>query len=289
MVKKIIGLGVLVVLILGAASLWQQYKRNEERKAVRLRQAQEKVEEVQITTIEGWTLAEIATALEKKELIKAKQFVDSADKFNLSTYPLIQAAKPKNANLEGFLFPDTYRYNKVTTPEALISKMLDNFVARTAALGVSIGKKRYIIPGYEQLNLDNEGPGLTFYEVLTLASIIERESAGAAERPTIAGIYYNRLTRGQALQSDSTINYVTGKDTPGVSSKDLELNSPYNTYKYPGLTPGPISNPSLSSMAAALNPQKTEFNYFFHKQPSGEAVFSKTFDEHRQKRAEAGQ
>jgi UPF0755 protein len=289
MLRKIIALIVLIVVILGVIQLWQVYRRAQERKTARLEQAQQKMEEVQVTTIEGWTLEEIGKELEEKGLITAAQFKKDLESFDLKDYPLIQSAKPAKTDLEGFLFPDTYRFNKVTTGEMIISKMLDNFVNRVETLGVKPGQGRYRVPGYDDVSVGTEPAGLTFYQLLILSSIIERESAGASERPTIAGIYYNRLGRGQALQSDSTINYVTGKSTPGVSADDLELNSPYNTYKYPGLPPGPISNPSLSSMASALKPQVTDFNYFFHKQPSGEAVFSKTFEEHKQRRIEAGQ
>ena len=127
---------------------------------------------------------------------------------------------------------------------------------------------------------------------IPLASILEKESGnstgavdGSTEREIISGIFYNRLLIGQALESDATINYVTGKDNPAPLTNDLEANSPYNTYKYPGLPPGPISNPSLSSIEAALHPQKSSYYYFLHDQSNGKVYFSKTFDEHLQNKA----
>jgi UPF0755 protein len=266
--------------------LWRQYRQYQQRKQERVQRLQQQAEEVQVTTIEGWTVADIAKELEKKGLTSAKRFGEVQESFDLTDYPLIKQNKPAKADLEGFLFPDTYRFNKTSTPEMLVEKMLIDFTQRVEGIGVTAGKSKYTIAGYEQYPL-------SFYEVLTLASIIEKESGGSTgslsldeERAIVAGVFYNRLAIGKALESDATVNYITGKNTPGVSNADTEINSPYNTYKYPGLPPGPICSPSLSSIKAALNPRKTDYYYFFHKQPSGEVVFSKTFEEHRRKRAE---
>lgn len=281
--KKIFSLIVLILVIAGVVTLWQQYRGYQERKAARIARMQQQAEEVQVTTIEGWTLADIAQALDEKGLGEAKEFVDQLDKFDLQAYPLIQTNKPKNASLEGFLFPDTYRFNKQSTPTMVAEKMLDNFVIRVDKLGVSPETKEYAIAGYDRR--------MTFYEILIMASLIEKESGGEGpmsleeERALVSGVFYNRLNIGQALESDATVNYVTGKNSPGISAQDQQVNSPYNTYKYPGLPPGPICNPSLSSINAALHPRDTDYLYFFHKQPSGEAVFSKTFDEHRRQKS----
>jgi hypothetical protein len=129
------------------------------------------------------------------------------------------------------------------------------------------------------------------HQVLTLASIVERETgrgvrtdAGRAElqaeREVVAAIFLRRLKIGMALESDATVNYVTGKSDPAVSLKDTEVNSPYNTYKNAGLPPGPICNPSLSSVQAVMDASDTPYLYFLHAQPSGEVVYSKTFEEH---------
>jgi UPF0755 protein len=283
MLKKVFSLSVLVLVIIGAVILWREYHSYEARKQARLQKLQQQAAEVQVTTIEGWTIKDIAQVLEQKQLFSAKQFLDAQQSFNLDMYPLVKSSKPKSASLEGFLFPDTYRFNTTSDPDAVIGKMLNDFILRMGKIGVREAKD-YTIAGYET-------HPMSFYEVLTLASIIEKETGGKGpmsledERALVSGVFYNRLLNGQALESDATVNYATGKSSPGASAEDIQINSPYNTYKYPGLPPGPICNPSLSSINAALHPQKTDYNYFFHKQPSGEAVFSKTFDEHKRKKA----
>jgi len=122
---------------------------------------------------------------------------------------------------------------------------------------------------------------MSVFDIVTLASIVEKESgASQQDREIIAGIFYNRLNAGMALESDATVNYVTKKKTPAISQADTQLDSPYNTYKYPGLPPGPISNPSLGSLMAALYPQKTDYVYFLTDPKTDRAVFAKTYDEH---------
>jgi UPF0755 protein len=280
MIKKSLTVLVLAAVIAGGVILWHQYRNYRVRQQDRIQRLQAQAEELQATTIEGWTAADIAKALEEKKLFAAKEFLAAENSFDVSAYPLIKASKPKKASLEGFLFPDTYRFNKTSTPQIVLDKMLANFTLRLDKIGVSADKEKYPIPGYEQYPL-------TFYQVLTMASLIEKESGGKGpmslsdERAMIAGVFYNRLAKGQALESDAAVNYATGKSNVSTTESDRSINSPYNTYKYPGLPPGPICNPSLASIAAALHPQKTDYQYFFHKQPSGEAVFSKTFAEHK--------
>jgi UPF0755 protein len=292
MVKKIFALCVVAAIVAGVATAVHEYRVYTARKAARLERLKEQAEDVQVTTIEGWTVKDIAQQLEKSGLTDADTFMSAAKRFDLSGYPLIAETKPDRATLEGFLFPDTYRFNKKTTPEAILDKMLTDFTERSASMGVHAGQGNYRVPGYDSLTVSgNDAPGLSFYQLLTLASIVEKESSGkggagvsaADERATIAGIFYNRLAKGQSLESDATINYVTGRNTPAVDGADLAINSPYNTYKYPGLPPTPICNPSLASLTAVLHPIKTDYYYFFHKQPSGEVVFSNTFDEHSRK------
>ncbi len=277
---------------------WRTYSEYSERKAERLARMQQKVEEVTVTTIEGWTVKEIAAALEKQGLGTATDFTKAADAFDANQFALA-ANRPSKAGLEGYLFPDTYRFVKTSTPEMILQKMLANFSSRLTSIEVSADTQRYTIPGYEDLAIiggDNQ-PGISLYDIITLASIIEQESGGKGavsdgslsldeERRLVAGVFYNRLTIGQALESDATVNYVTGKNTPAASGADLAVNSPYNTYKYPGLPPGPICNPSLGSIKAALNPAKSDYYFFLHKQPSGKVEFSKTFEEHKRAKVE---
>jgi UPF0755 protein len=284
MLRKILLILTLIIVVAGLWSLWHEYKSYRQRQQERIARLQEQAEEVQVTTIEGWTIKDISKALADKKLFSEDTFTNALKAFDASSYLLVAQSKPKTASLEGFLFPDTYRFNAKTEPVVVISKMLADFTTRVKKLGVTEDKSSYTIAGYESYSMN-------FYKVLTLASIIEKESGGKGpmsleeERATIASVFYNRLVMGQALQSDPTVNYATGKSSLATSDSDRAFNSPYNTYLYPGLPPGPICNPSISSINAALHPKKTDYYYFFHK-TSGEVVFSKTFAEHQRQLAQ---
>jgi UPF0755 protein len=164
-----------------------------------------------------------------------------------------------------------------------------------ASQDVNQSEGRYFPKGYENLNLSQGKKGLSVYELVTLAAIVEKETGQsgesinskrlAEERQYVSGIFYNRLLAGQPLESDATVNFVTGASRAQPTYKDLEANSAYNTYKFPGLPPGPIANVSYSSLFAVLHPIKNDYYYFLHKQPSGEVVYSKTFQEHLQNKA----
>ncbi|MCL5667368.1 MAG: endolytic transglycosylase MltG [Patescibacteria group bacterium] len=282
MLKKILASSVIFLVLVLAAGIFVAKKVRLERQAAR---QSAKAPEETVTIIEGWAGQDIAYYLEKKGVANAKDFLDSIKSYDVAKYPLL-ADKPENADLEGYLFPDTYRISKsdknnqftgMQLSSQLIGKMLDNFNAK-------------FTPEMRQAAKDRN---MSVYQIITLASIIEKESGNSPaepksqaqldqERATIAGVFYNRLKIGQPLESDATINFITNKNDPAASSADLSVNSPYNTYKYAGLPPGPICNPSLSSIKAALNPIQSDYYYFLHKQPSGEAVFSKTFAEHVQ-------
>ncbi len=273
----------LVLIVFGFWSLIKDYRAEQARKVSKM---QEKVAEVQVTIIEGWNTNDVAKKLEEAGMFSSDQFLKAVKDFDSSAYVLVD--KPNGMGLEGYLFPDTYRFAKDSTPQEVIDKMVENFQRRMNSIGLVEDKSSYTIPGYESLKPeggDNKN-GMSLYDVLILASIIEAESGDssnmslAEERALVAGVFYNRLTIGQALESDATVNYVTGKNDPGVSGADTQINSLYNTYRYAGLPPGPIGNPSLGSIQAALRPTKSDYYYFLHKQPSGEAVFSKTFAEH---------
>ncbi len=288
MIKKIIGVIFFVGIIIGGVWVNHTYQSYTARKQARIARLQQQAEDIKITTIEGWTNAEMATYIGQQKLVPEKDFNTALTNFDLTPFPLIKQSKPAKSSLEGYLFPDTYRFTKDAIPNFIISKMLTNFTARLEALGVRAGQGDYAVPGYDTTKM-------SFYQLLTLASIVERESGDKGdgksvspdqERAVIAGVFYNRLAKGQALESDATVNYVTGKNTPAVNSTDLNLNSPYNTYKYPGLPPGPICNPSLASLKAVLYPTKTDYYYFLHRQPSGEVVFAKTFEEHKRNKAQ---
>lgn len=281
MFKKIFVIGFLIVLILGIVGVWQVYRTYQNRKAERLARLQQKVEEVTVTVIEGWTMNDMGDYFEKQGMFSKQEFIDAANKFDESQFPLLN--RPEGKNLEGYLFADTYRFEKNATPNEVVEKMLANFSARLGSIGISAA--------------DAQGKtwnGLNLYQIITLASIIEKESGGKGsvsgelslqdERNLVASVFYNRMKIGQALESDATVNFITGKDTPAASAEDIQVNSAYNTYKYAGLPPGPICSPSLGSVKAAINPATSDYYYFLHIQPSGKVDFSKTFEEHRSKK-----
>ncbi len=294
MYKKVIAIVVLIIFLLGGAAVFKVYRNYQIRAAERRAAMQQKAEEIQVTTIEGWTLDDIALAIEKSGLATAAEFTAAAESFDYQSYGLI--VKPAKTDLEGYLFPDTYRFAKNSSLETILDKMLSNFTTRVGTIGVTAAKNNYIIPGYSDLEVSGgDGkPGMSLYDIIVLASIIEKESGGQGsgsgelslqdERGLVAGVFYNRLSIGQALESDATVNYVTGKSSPAASAQDITVNSLYNTYRYAGLPPGPICNPSLGSIKAALQPTKSDYYYFLHKQPSGVVEFSKTFEEHVRKK-----
>jgi UPF0755 protein len=178
------------------------------------------------------------------------------------TYPIL-STKPKNYSYEGFLFPDTYRIFKNSSVKVVVEKMIDNFQKKISS----------------QMLFDIKASGSNLYNVITLASIIEKEEKNIDDKKIVAGIYYNRLKIGMALQADPTVNYITGKQSGGPSSDDLAIKNSYNTYKYKGLPPGPICNPGLDSIIAAIYPTKSSYLYFYNA-PDGKLYLAKTLEEH---------
>jgi UPF0755 protein len=293
---------LFALLVFASYTIYQEViKRRAEYEQRRVQNEKKTIEEIKITLLEGWTNQDIADYLEKKGLLSAKEFMSSQNSYDFSSLTFLQD-KPKNTSLEGYLFPDTYIVDKKTiTPETVISKQLKNFSNKLFLASSDVPTTQsnpfvYKIVGFD--NIHSKGfEGLSLHDVLTLASIVEKEtgidlgkldsnqsSRIDEERRIVAGIFLNRLAIGQALESDATINYITGKNIARSTESDLALNSPYNTYKNNGLPPGPIANPSFSSIKAVLHPIKTDYYYFLHKQPSGEVVYSKTFEEHREKK-----
>ncbi|MEP6509547.1 MAG: endolytic transglycosylase MltG [Gemmatimonadales bacterium] len=167
--------------------------------------------------------------------------------------------------LEGYVFPDTYAFPVGTTAREAITEMVKGF-------------ERQWKPEWTA-RLDSVG--LDRNKVMTLASIVEREARRPEERPVIAAVYLNRLKTGMLLQADPTVQFALGRHTPRVLLKDLEKDSPYNTYKYPGLPPGPIASPGSASIVAALNPAKVDYLYFVAA-PDGHHEFRRTLTEHDQ-------
>ncbi len=214
------------------------------------------------TIIEGWDLNDIGQYLEDQKIVSKKDFLDAAKEDFSQQFDFLQD-KPKDASLEGYIFPDTYYFPLGASAEDIIKQTLQNFGTKlTPELRAEISRQNK-----------------TIFKVITMASIIEKEVQTPEDKKIISGIFWNRIQIGMPLQSDPTINYVTGgKD--GISAKDMAIDSPYNTYKYYGLTPGPISNPGKDSILASIYPEKTDYMYFLST-PDGETIFSKTYEEHQ--------
>ena len=180
---------------------------------------------------------------------------------------------PEGASLEGFFFPDQYRMDRSATEEQFISIILDNFLIKISPA---------LLDGFQK-------QGLNLFQAVTLASIVQRESVSEDEMGTIASVFYNRLSMGMRLETDPTVQYALGYQNASqtwwknpLGLEDLEFQSPYNTYIYPGLPPGPIANPGLQALTAVAQPEQTPF-YFFRAScdGSGRHNFSQTFEEHK--------
>lgn len=172
--------------------------------------------------------------------------------------------KPAQAGLEGFLFPDTYFFPPSVTPQGVIHAMLENF-------------DRKITPELrDAINVQKK----SFYDILIMASIIEREMSNGEDGRVISGILWKRIENQYPLQVDAALSYITGRGSYDLTVDDLEIDSPFNIYKRIGLPPAPISNPGLEAMKAAIFPQATEYWYYLHD-ADGKTYYAKTFKEHK--------
>lgn len=230
--------------------------------------------DVEFRITEGWRREQIADAVDASlDLSFTGADFIAATGHGMMLPEFLVAELPPGASLEGFLFPDTYRLPQDAVADDLVQRMLVNFDAR-------------ITP---QMRADAGARGFTLYEVVTLASIVEREVAVADERPVIASVYLNRLSVGMRLEADPTVQYAMGyqPDTGQWWNLALTLDdyhavdSPYNTYLYAGIPPGPIANPSLGSIEAVIYPAETDYLFFRAAcDGSGRHNFALTFEEH---------
>jgi UPF0755 protein len=224
--------------------------------------------EIDITIIEGWHISEIAEHLDKLGIVGRDDFVLQARLSSWqSEYDFLDSVDTQD--IEGFLFPDTYRIFNDATAEDIVRKMLDNFDSKLT----------------DSIRSEIKNQGKTIFEVVTLASVVEREVPGSDDKKMIADVFLKRLKDGIALQSDATVNYVTGGDRPQPTYADLAIESPYNTYKHRGLTPGPISNPGIDSIVAVVYPTSNPYYYFLTTLDDGEVIYGRTYDEHLSNKA----
>ncbi len=218
--------------------------------------------EAEITIIEGWRSDQIADYLAERGLVGKEEFLTAIKIENWQNkYDFL--ADVETDDVEGFLFPDTYRIFVDAGAEDIIKKMLDNFDRRVD----------------EKIRQDIATQGKTVAEIVTLASVIQKESP-VEDMPKVADVFLKRLADNIGLQSDATVNYITGKKDLRPSLADLEIDSPYNTYKYRGLPPGPIANPGLAAIKAAVYPESNPYYYFLHGK-DGKTYFAKTYEEHQ--------
>ncbi len=233
-------------------------------------------EVVRITIPEGFTVDEILALFESKGMKNASEFTQALQEYeyeyrfmdNLNENPISDYRYDVNYGyrLEGYLFPDTYDFYVDENPISAISKLLDNF------------NLKFDASFYDRCN----ELGYTVDEIITLASIIEAEGDKVEDYSKISSVFHNRLNNSSTypyLESDATVQYALGAHKNKLDSKDTEIDSPYNTYKYKGLPPGPICNPGYESIYAALYPEDTNYYYFLSRN-DGVTVYSKTYDGH---------
>ena len=214
-----------------------------------------------ITFPEGLTVKQMAALYESKGFGEASAFAEAA-----KNAALVSAIDPAAKDLEGYLFPDTYALPRRATAEQLVARMVASFLKALTPETIATAA----------------GRGLTVRELVTLASIVEKETGNKSERPLVAAVYSNRLKIGMGLQCDPTVIYAlerAGKYDGNLSREDLQFDSPYNTYRYAGLPPGPIASPGKASLEAAAHPADADFLYFVSRN-DGSHEFARSLDEH---------
>lgn len=232
---------------------------------------------ITITIPEGWNLRDVAWYFENQGMFQAEEL------FELIGFPLINYSvtidlpkpkdfsvdyeflkdKPKNISLEGYLFPDTYEIAPGTELEEIVRKMLDNFNKKLT----------------EELRREIQKQDKSIFEIITMASLIEKEVKTLKDKKIVSGILWKRLENSIGLHVDATIVYITGKRTVKISKEETEIDSLYNTYKYRGLPLGPISNPGIESILAAIYPETSDYLYYLSAL-DGKTMFSRTLEEH---------
>ncbi len=223
-----------------------------------------------VTIPEGWRIEEMATLLGEEDVAPAEEFIRQA-RISSVDHEFLQDRPPGSPDsLEGFLFPDTYHFPKEITAQRVAEIMVDNWDERVS----------------EELRHKADDIGLSLYEAVILASIVEREAVVPEERPLMASVFLNRLEEGMRLQADPTIQYAKGYDnesgrwwSPIIREEFNTVESPYNTYLNAGLPPGPICNPGLASIRAVLEPEPSDY-LFFLARGDGSHIFARTYEEH---------
>ena len=212
-----------------------------------------------VTIPEGYRITEIARLLHSEGLADQEVFIRQTQDENL-----IRSLGISADNLEGYLFPETYHFSKFTPEKKIVQKMVDTF------------REQVLKP---QLLMSAKKSSLSWHEIITLASLIEKETGLDSERKIISSVFHNRLRKNMRLQTDPTVIYAMEKFDGNIRKRDLKIDSPYNTYRHKGLPPGPIANPGLKSIEAAISPIESDHLYFVSRQ-DGSHHFSSTLIEH---------
>jgi UPF0755 protein len=220
-----------------------------------------------ITIPEGWSILDV------RMLLVSKKLITKGETFDLSLLTDEEKAAYSflkdwgTDNPEGLLYPDTYFLGSQMSAKEILQAILNDFNLKV----------------YQPLQLANKTSGFSFKDTMILASLVEKEVVSSKDRMIVAGILEKRLQMGMPLQVDATICYIkreNGVSVCNLKNSDFQIDSFYNTYKYPGLPPGPICNPSLEAIEAVLNPQKTSYLYYLSSQKDSRTIFSKTYEEH---------
>lgn len=230
-----------------------------------------KAEMIRFTIPEGFTVTQMADKLAEQGIANKEVFLDLAKQATgLSNALLADLSNSDQLTfkLEGYLFPETYELKKGSTETDIVQRMFEE-----------TSKRLDEIPDFREKLAQR---GMSLNELMTVASLVEREVVADNERALVAGVIYNRLAEGMKLEIDATVQYLLGKPKERLMNSDLRsVDSPYNTYLYEGLPPGPIAAPSLKSIEAALEPESSEYLFYVTKKDgSGEHLFAKTYNEH---------
>ena len=233
-----------------------------------------------VTLIEGWNSQQIADKLADSQLgFSAADFLKIAGRprQDYRSLPVAQWPddfsdrytflndKPKYVGLEGYLFADTYRFHPSSSPEEVITKLLNNLDRQLST----------------KMRQDIAKQGKTVYQIITMASLLEKEVRTEADMKIVADIFWRRMNNGQRLESCATLAYIIGQNKPQYSFEETRIDSPYNTYINDGLPPGPIDSPSLKAIQAAIYPTANNYDFFLTRPDNGTTVFSHTFEEHK--------
>jgi len=219
---------------------------------------------------EGLTLEETAKTVAKDSRVSASEFQQAAQRTN---YDYAFLEQPGIETTEGYLFPARYDFEKGVTAPQIVDRLLGQYLIETQGLDFADAKDRL---------------GLTEHQLVTVASLIEKEAASSAEKPLVASVIFNRLDRDMPLQIDATIQYALKRPKTNLSLRDLKVDSPYNTYESKGLPPNPICSPSRDSLEAALNPEQTNYLYYVLKADGQSHFFTSDYKDFLRAKVKAG-